>query len=132
AGGITAFAQDVGQFLCLNKKVGWRFEDLVIDLGLYLYDIRKHPEEAIHGLCADDVRRAKKEGKFAVFFVIENSEHIDRDLDRLNVLYCLGVRSQMLAYNNLSLVANGLLESTRETFGLTHFGRDYIARMNEV
>jgi membrane dipeptidase len=132
AGGITAFSQDVGQFLCLNKKIGWRFEDLVIDLGLYLYDIGRHPDKAVHALRADDVRKAKKEGKFAVFFTIENSEHIHRDLDRINVLHGLGVRSQMLAYNSMGFVANGLVESTAGTVGLTDFGHEYVARMNEV
>ncbi|MDA4113177.1 MAG: dipeptidase [Thaumarchaeota archaeon] len=132
AGGITSFSQDVGQFLCLNSKVGWRFEDLVIDLGLYLYEIGRHPEQAIHGLRAEDIRRAKREGKFAVFFTIENSEHIHRDLDRINVLHGLGVRSLMLSYNSMSFVANGLVESTAKTVGLTDFGHDYIARMNDV
>jgi membrane dipeptidase len=132
AGGITAFSQDVGQFLCLNNKVGWRFEDLVTDLGLYLYDIGRHPKEVIHGLRSEDIRRAKREGKFAVFFTIENSEHIYRDLDRINVLHGLGVRSQMLSYNKMSFVGNGLVESTAKTFGLTDFGHEYIARINEV
>jgi membrane dipeptidase len=131
-GGITAFSQDVGQFLCLNSKVGWRFEDLVIDLGLYLYEIGRHPGQAIHGLRAEDIRRAKREGKFAVFFTIENSEQIHRDLDRINVLHGLGVRSLMLSYNRMSFVASGLVESGSETFGLTDFGHEYIARMNEV
>jgi membrane dipeptidase len=132
AGGITAFAQDVGQFLCLSRKVGWRFEDLVYDLGLYLYDLSKNPDKALHALKAEDVKRAKREGKFAVFFVIENSEHIHRDLDRLNVLHGLGVRSHMLAYNNMGFVANGLTESSRDSFGLTDFGYEYIARLNEI
>jgi membrane dipeptidase len=32
----------------------------------------------------------------------------------------------------MSFVANGLVESTAKTVGLTDFGHDYIARMNEV
>ena len=132
AGGITAFAQDVGQFLCLNRKIGWRFEDMTYDLGLYLYDISKNPDKVIHARKAEDVRTAKREGKFAVFFVVENSEHISRDLDRLNVLHGLGIRSQMLAYNSMSLAANGRIESNQETVGLTDFGHEYVARMNEI
>jgi membrane dipeptidase len=131
-GGITAFGQDIGQLLCLNKKWGWRYEDMVTDLGLYVYNINKHSDRVIHGRRAEDVRTAKKEGKFAVFFIVENSEHIYRDLDRLNALQGLGVRSQMMAYNNKSYVADGRLESTQAKVGLTDFGRDYVARMNEV
>jgi membrane dipeptidase len=132
AGGITAFSQDVGQFLCLNDKIGWRFEDLMIDLGLYLHDLGKHPDQAFHALRAVDVRRAKGEGKVAVFFTIENAEPVRRDLDRLNALHGLGIRSMMLAYNQMGLVGNGLVETSADSFGLTDFGREYIARMNEV
>src|SRR5690348_14145798 len=65
AGGITAFAQDVGQFLCLNKKVGWQFEDMMYDLGLYLHEISGNPDKVLHARTSQDVRNAKKKGKFA-------------------------------------------------------------------
>lgn len=132
AGGITAFSQDVGQFLCLNPKVGWRFADLATDLGLYLEELSRHPDLAFHATKAEDVARAKGEGKVAVFFTIENAEHIGRDLDRVNALHGLGVRSQMLSYNRMGFVANGLVESSADSVGLTDLGKEYVARLNEV
>ncbi|MBI4584036.1 MAG: membrane dipeptidase [Planctomycetes bacterium] len=107
----------------------WRLEDAVKEIGLRWCDMDRQPG-VISAKKAEDVIRAKREAKIAVFMTIESSEQIGNDLDNIDLLYGLGVRSMGLTYNKRNLVCDGRTERT--DCGLSDFGISVIERMNEL
>lgn len=95
--------------------------------------VRAHPDRLIAGRTSHDIRRAKQEGKVAVFLAVEGGHAIENSLDSLRALYTRGVRYLTLTWNNgndwagSSIGVNG----TR-TGGLTDFGRQVVREMNAM
>ncbi len=77
-----------------------------------------------------DFERAKKGGKLAIFYLIQNSAPIEKDLDRLDFFYNLGLRSVQLTYNYRNFVGDGCYERTDA--GLSVYGLEMINKMNEM
>ncbi len=98
-------------------------------LTVYRAWIEAHPEG--YSLCAtaDDVRRAKTEGKLGVTFDIEGMDSLNEDLGLVKEYYRLGVRQMLFAYNLNNPAGGGCHD---EDIGLTDFGRHVIAEMNRV
>ncbi len=88
------------------------------------------PEKFVLVDRADDVRRAKREGKLAAAFAFQGSNAALGDLSLVEVYRRLGVIQMLLAYNAGNLVADGCHESRNA--GLTEFGRRLVAEMNRV
>jgi membrane dipeptidase len=83
-----------------------------------------------HGKTGADVRRARAEGRIAVFFGLQNCSPIEDDLGLVEICHTLGVRFMQLSYNNQSLLASGCYEN--EDAGITRMGREVIAEMNRL
>jgi membrane dipeptidase len=98
-------------------------------LAHFRHWLARHPEQYILGASAEDVRRAEREGKLAVFFDIEGAGGIDDQLSLISMYYELGVRWMLLAYNVANRVGGGCYE---EDEGLTEFGREVVREMNRV
>jgi len=87
-------------------------------------------------LCADDIIKAKQEGKFAILWNFEDANvigggfDIGNELDNLNLIYYLGIRVLSLTYNFRNLIGEGCL--ARQQSGLSHFGVRVVERMNEL
>jgi len=79
---------------------------------------------------AQDIRRAKAEGKLAVGMNFQGTVPIVKRLRLIPVFYRLGVRHMLMAYNTRNLVGSGCHDAIDE--GLTPFGRAVIAEMNRV
>ncbi len=79
---------------------------------------------------ADDILEAKRQGKLAISFNLQGTNALAGNLDRVSLLYELGVRQMLLAYNKKNLVADGCHERTDA--GLSEFGVELIAEMNRV
>ena len=79
---------------------------------------------------ADDVVRAKKEGKIGVGFHFQGTLGIDHDVRMVEVYYKLGIRHMLMAYNLKNFVGDGCLERTDG--GLSRFGVQLIEEMNRV
>lgn len=77
----------------------------------------------------DDVVRAKKEGKKAIIFTFQDPHPIENSLNKLRVLYELGLRVVQMTYNKANYIGAGCLESN--DCGLTDFGKDLLEKMNE-
>lgn len=77
-----------------------------------------------------DIRRAKTEGRIAVYFGAQNCSPIEDDIDLVAILRQLGLLIMQLTYNNQSLLATGCYENNDS--GITRFGREVIAEMNRV
>jgi microsomal dipeptidase-like Zn-dependent dipeptidase len=78
----------------------------------------------------EDVRRARREGRTAILFGLQNCSAMEDDIGLVEILHGLGVRFMQLTYNNQSLLAAGCYEA--EDSGLTRMGRQVVAEMNRV
>ena len=78
---------------------------------------------------AEDIDRAKKDGKCAVIMGIQNSAHF-RSPEDVKTFYQLGQRCSQLTYNSQNLIGSGSTE--RVDGGVSDFGAAIIKAMNEV
>jgi membrane dipeptidase len=113
----------------INTKHGWDWIGTIHDLGMKLCDIA-HQEFVVHAKRVEDIKNAHKEGKLAWVAVLESASCIENEVDRLDVLYGLGVRSIGVNYSESNMLGSGLKE--RRDGGLTDFGYDSIVRMNKL
>lgn len=79
--------------------------------------------------CAEDIRRAKREGKVGFLCDME-IQAVGPILDRVDVFHGLGVRSMGLTYNTKNFVGDGFDERTNS--GLSYFGLQVVDRMNQL
>lgn len=77
-----------------------------------------------------DVDAAHHHGRTAVAFDLEDAGPLEGDLDLVGEFYAAGVRSLLPTYNVRNAAGSGCLDDHDE--GLTGYGRDLVARMNEV
>ena len=91
--------------------------------------IAAHPELFLKATRVSDIDVARKNGQLALFYLFQNSTQFGRDLDNVDLFRKLGVRSAQITYNDQNWAGAGCKELGAN--GLTHFGRDLVARMNE-
>ena len=113
----------------INTKHGWDWMSTVHDLGMKLCDIAKQ-DFVVHCRKVEDILEAHKAGKLAWVGVIESSSCIENEVDRLDVLFGLGVRSMGVNYSESNMLGTGLKEI--RDGGLTDFGYDAVVRMNKL
>jgi len=113
----------------ITSKHGWKWSDTIHNLGHRLCDI-DHQDFVIHCKRVDDIIMAHKTGQLAWVAVLESSSCIENEVDRIDVLYGLGIRSMGLNYSESNMLGSGLKEM--HDGGLTDFGYDAIVRMNKV
>src|SRR5438128_6396588 len=113
----------------VTSRSGWKWDDIIIDLGMRLCDIA-HQDLVIRAETLDDSRRAKANGQIALVPALEAATPIENEVDRLDVLYGLGIRQSGIAYSEANALGSGLRE-TRDG-GLTQFGRQAVRRMNKL
>jgi len=89
-----------------------------------------HQNFVIPCLRAEDVETAFREGKCALLSAIEQASAIDRDVDRIDILHGLGIRSMGICYSESNTLGDGLNEM--RDGGLTDLGYDAVVRMNKV
>lgn len=92
--------------------------------------ISAHPELFLKSTRTSDIDTARKNGQIAIFYLFQNSTHFGRDLDNVDLFHKLGVRSSQITYNDQNWAGAGCKELGAN--GLTHFGREIVARMNKV
>jgi membrane dipeptidase len=107
----------------------WQFDDVVTDLGMRQADVA-HQSDVVVIRTVDDIRAAHADGKVGLVFGLEAATPIGNDLDKLDVLYGLGIRQIGIAYSESNGLGAGLSEPV--DFGLTKFGRAAIRRMNQL
>jgi len=77
----------------------------------------------------EDFARAKRSGKVGVILTFQNSDHF-RNPNDVDTFFALGQRLSQLTYNYQNRIGAGFLEENDG--GLTVFGREIVARMNQV
>lgn len=113
----------------ITSQRGWKWHDVLHDLGMRLADLA-HQSMVFQGRTAADIRLAKETGRIAWFPSLEAATPIENELDRIDVLYGLGVRCMGVAYTEGNSLGAGLREP--HDGGLTVFGRQAVRRMNQL
>ncbi len=106
------------------------FREMVLNIEKWNTWFERYPDLIFFGRTGDDVRRAVKEDRTAIFFGFQNPSPIEDDIGLVEICHMLGARFMQLTYNNQSLLATGCYE--KEDTGITRFGRQVIAEMNRV
>ena len=113
----------------ITSTAGWKWNDIIHDIGIRFSDIA-HQNMVIIARTIEDIKRAKREGKIAMIASLEGAAQIENEVDRVDVLYGLGVRCMGIAYSEANALGGGLREANDG--GLTQFGREVVARMNKL
>jgi membrane dipeptidase len=113
----------------IHSHGGWQWLDVVHDLGMRLCDVA-HQDFLVHVKSVDDILTAKREGRVGWVISLEGAAMIENELDRIEILYGLGVRALGIAYSEANALGAGLKEP--RDGGLTVFGRRAVERMNAV
>jgi len=113
----------------ITSMHGNHWYDVIQNLGMRLCDI-DHQEYVIHCRTVKDIEYAYETGKLAWVAVLETLNCIENEVDRIDVLYGLGVRQTGITYSESNMLGSGLKEP--DDSGLTDFGYDCVARMNKV
>ncbi|MFN2322317.1 MAG: dipeptidase [Trueperaceae bacterium] len=113
----------------ITSRAGWKWDDVIFDIGMRLSDLA-HQDFVKLALTTDDIRAAKRDGHVAFVVSLEGAAMIENELDRIDVLYGMGMRSLGIAYSEANALGAGLKEPAH--FGLTAFGHRAVKRMNQL
>lgn len=130
ASGMTAvFDNMMDGTACVTGNAPWRWLDIITDLGMRQADVA-HQDDVTVVRTVSDVHDAHRTGKVGLIFGLEAATPIENEVDRLDVLYGLGLRQIGIAYSDANALGSGLSE--RVDGGLTSFGKRAVKRMNQL
>jgi membrane dipeptidase len=113
----------------ITSKGGWKWTDVIHDLGMHLADVA-HQSLVTVGGTVQDILDAHADGTIAMVPALEGAAPIENELDRLDVLFGLGVRMIGVTYSESNQLGGGIRDPGDG--GLTRFGRDAVRRMNRL
>lgn len=93
-------------------------------------ELHKNADIAAKVLNFNDILKNETEGKISALLAIEGGEAIEGSLDKLQKLYDRGIRAMTLTWNYANKIADGA--GVENPSGLTEFGRDCVAKMNNM
>ncbi|MEO5966468.1 MAG: membrane dipeptidase [Candidatus Limnocylindrales bacterium] len=128
--GLAAVFENFGDGTAtITSKSGWKWSDVIHDIGMRYADWA-HQGFAVRAETLAGIRDAFANGQVALIGALEAATPIENELDRLDVLYGLGIRMLGVTYSE----ANALGSGCRETLdgGLSGFGRRAVERMNRL
>jgi membrane dipeptidase len=115
---------------CVTGNAPWRWDDIITDLGMRLADLAHAGSQFLVVKTLADIDEAHRSGRVGLVFGLEAATPIENELDRLDVLYGLGIRQLGIAYSDANTLGSGLSEPSDG--GLTAFGRRAVTRMNQL
>ncbi|MCD6263716.1 membrane dipeptidase [Candidatus Bathyarchaeota archaeon] len=113
----------------ITSKAGWKWGDVIYDLGMRLCDLA-HQDFVIKCEKVEDILEAHRTGRIALIPSLESATPIENEVDRIDILYGLGVRMMGIVYSESNALGSGLREP--RDGGLTDFGYDCVKRMNKI
>ena len=125
ASGVTAVNCTLGYV----AGPGDPFEKSVRSVAEYDALVRRHPRDLLKIYSAADIRRAKDEGRIGLIYGFQNGAMMGSDATRVDIFADMGVRIFQLTYNVANQLGDGSMAP--ENRGLTPFGREVVARLNE-
>jgi len=106
------------------------FDELQLEIKKWEKLFYENSDLIFLGKNFQDIDKANKENKTAIFFGFQNCSPIEDDINLVEKVHQLGCRFMQLTYNNQSLLATGCYEKVDS--GVTNFGREVIREMNRV
>ena len=106
------------------------FDELQLEIKKWEKLFHENSDLIFLGKNFQDIDKANKENKTAIFFGFQNCSPIEDDIKFVEKVHELGCRFMQLTYNNQSLLATGCYEKVDS--GVTNFGREVIREMNRV
>lgn len=113
----------------LTSKAGWKLDDLVYELGMRYADIA-HQDFIIRCERVADILEAHEDGKLAMVPSLECANCLENEVDRVDIVYGLGIRMMGLTYSETNMLGSG--QDEKSDGGLTEFGHKVVKRMNKV
>ncbi|MDR2986039.1 MAG: dipeptidase [Nocardiopsaceae bacterium] len=114
---------------CVTGNAPWRWDDIITDLGMRQADLA-HQQHVMIVRTVADIDEAYISRRVGLVFGLEAATPIENELDRLDVLYGLGLRQIGIAYSDANTLGSGLAEPVDG--GLTAFGHRAVTRMNQL
>lgn len=109
------------------------FNSACNEIAMFKKYVSAREKEAEFATSPKDVRRIKGAGKRAVILAIENGYGIGDKLERVDKFYEMGARYITLCHNGNNNICDASMSKTApEHNGLSPFGREVIARMNQL
>ena len=105
------------------------FAMTVDDIAWWAEAVRLRPDALSLIRTAADIRAAHEAGKAGIIVGFQNTEMFGKDASRVRLFSDLGVRVVQLTYNLRTTTGDGALAP--ENAGLTDFGRELVAALNE-
>ncbi|WP_405390398.1 dipeptidase [Streptomyces sp. NBC_01102] len=93
--------------------------------------LARHPVDLRRALTADDMEKARAEGRIASLMGAEGGHSINNSLGTLRALHTLGVRYMTLTHNDNTDWADSATDTARAG-GLSEFGRQVVREMNRI
>lgn len=103
--------------------------DVEREVAAYEAHIRAHADRLLAVRTVADIDEAVRTGRLGLVYYPQNATPLARDVDRVDTLRDLGVRILQLTYNHRNLLGDG--GSERSDAGLSEFGREVVARLND-
>jgi membrane dipeptidase len=106
------------------------FEQTVGNIAAWELELDAHPGVFVRVRSVADIREAKRSRRFGAILGFQDTTPYGDRMSRVDVFHRLGVRIVQLTYNGPNLVGDGCLVPADG--GLKPFGRDVVARLNEL
>jgi membrane dipeptidase len=113
----------------ITSANGLKWNDVILTLGIRYCDIAKQNTVYLAKNFSDLVE-AKQRNQIAILPSLEAASILENEVDRVDVLYGLGIRCMGITYNEANTLGSGLTE--KHDGGLTKFGYKVIERMNKL
>lgn len=128
--GLAAVFENFGDGTAtITSKSGWKWGDVIHDVGMR-YSDWAHQDFVVRAETVGDIHAAFAGGRIAVIGALEAATPIENELDRIDVLYGLGIRMLGVVYSESNALGSGCREASDG--GLTGFGRRAVERMNRL
>lgn len=129
AGLTVVFDNMMDGTACVTGSMPWQWQDVITDLGMRQADLAQQ-SHVVTIRSVDDIIATHANGRVGLVFGLEAATPIGNEIDKLDVLYGLGVRQIGIAYSESNALGSGLSE--RVDGGLTALGGRAVRRMNQL
>ena len=128
--GLAAAFENFGDgSATITSKSGWKWSDVVADIGMR-YSDWAHQDFVVRAETVADIDAAFAGGQLAAVPALEAATPIENELDRIDILYGLGIRMLGVVYSESNALGAGCREPSDG--GLTGFGLRAVERMNKL
>jgi membrane dipeptidase len=93
--------------------------------------VEEHADRCLPATSADDIRRAKAEGKVAYILTMEGAEPFEHCLELIEIFARLGLKMTTLTHSRRNRLADGT-QLGRNTGGLTNAGIEAVERLTKA